>query len=103
MDRDDLLALMYDDEEPSKPVAAERNNLRTRHIRVGPIAYEVPTVEYAQMLEQLIQRQQEMLDQQRRMIDRLQVMVQGTRQFVRSQSSTLADLRYDLAARKETL
>lgn len=101
MDRDDLLALMYDDEEPSKPVVPDRTNLRTRHIRVGPIAYEVPTVEYVQMLEQLIQRQREMLDQHERVIGRLQTMVQGTRQFVRSQSSTLADLRSEII-RKET-
>jgi hypothetical protein len=101
-DRDDLLALMYDDETPTETVAPERSNVRTRHIRVGPIGYEVPTVEYVQMLEQLVQRQQEMLDQHRRAIDRLQVMLQGTRRFVRSQSTTLGDLRHEITRRDAT-
>ena len=103
-DRDDLLALMYNDDDEvtgSVPVLDTRN-VRTRFIRVGPIAYEVPTIEYVQTLERLLQRQQDVLDQQRRAIDRLQVMLQGTRNFVRSQSGVLGDLRHEIV-RKETL
>lgn len=101
-ERDALLALMYDDDTSPETIVPERTNLRTRVIRVGPIAYEVPTVEYLQMLEQLVQRQQDTLDQQRRAIDRLQVMLQNTRNFVRRQSSTVGDLRHEIT-RKETV
>lgn len=94
MDRDDLLAAMYnDDEAPAPKLPLEQGGLRTRKIRVGIVEYEVPTLEWVRHLEQLVQHQADMIEQQRRALDRLDALLRGTRNFVRRQTDNLFDLR----------
>ena len=93
MDRDDLLAAMYNDEEAKPSVPLEQSGLRTRKIRVGIVEYEVPTLEWVRHLEQMVQHQADMIEQQRREIDRLDALLRGTRNFVRRQTDNLYDLR----------
>lgn len=99
MDREDLLAAMYNDDEPINPPALRQTDLRSRKIRVGVVEYEVPTVEYVRQLEQLLIQQSNLLDQQRRTVDRLTAMLYGTRSFVRRQTGSLSNLNHELHRR----
>ena len=95
MDRDELLAAMYnDDAAPAPNMPLEQSGLRSRKIRVGIVEYEVPTMEWVRHLEQLVQHQADLLEQQRRSLDRLDGLLRGTRSFVRRQTDALSDLRH---------
>jgi hypothetical protein len=90
MDREQLLAAMYNDPDPvAKATPIEQTGLRSRKIRVGIVEYEVPTVEYVQQLERLVTQQADLLTQHRRTIDRVTAMLYGTRNFVRRQAESL--------------
>jgi hypothetical protein len=96
MNREDLLAAMYDDDAPDMPTIPIDNGI-SRRIRVGVIEYEVPTVDYVRRLEQIILQQAQTLEQQRRTINRIEGMLMGTRNYLRRHGDALSDLRYDMA------
>ena len=102
-DRDKILSLMYNDEpESDETVAGSEEKLvvstysRTKKVRVGAIEYEVPSVEYVARLESLLLRQGALLEKQRREIERLEQFMVGTRNFIRRQTSKIADLQEGL-------
>lgn len=99
MDRDELLATMYRDDEPDiQPAPSiDQRQMRSRKIRVGIIEYEVPTVEYVQHLEQIIAQQAQMLAQHRRVIARMESAAHGARNFLRHQADNIVDIRHELA------
>src|SRR5262245_32549881 len=90
MDRNDLLATMYqDDESTAAPVPIDQGDQRSRKIRVGIIEYEVPTMAYVRHLEQIITQQAQMLTQHRRSILRLENTARGTRNFINRQADMI--------------
>lgn len=97
-ERNQLLASMYDDEATILPVETDH---RIRTIRVGPISYEVPSLEYVRQLEQIIQQQRMMINQQQRAISRLEALMHGTRGFVRRHGEALNDLRFDVGRKAD--
>jgi hypothetical protein len=91
MDRNELLATMYQEDETDEAaqVSIEQGHQRSRKIRVGIIEYEVPTMEYMRHLEQIIMQQAQILAQQRRLITRIENGVHNTRSFVQRQANVL--------------
>ena len=89
MDKDQLLAAMFSDDEVKPSVPLEKSGARTRKIRVGIVEYEVPTLEWVRHLEQTVLHQADLLEQQRRELDRLGVMLRGTRNFIRRQTDAI--------------
>ena len=90
MDREQLLAAMYNDEaDVVKTTPIEQTGLRSRKIRVGIVEYEVPTMEYVHHLERLVTQQAETLTHLRRTNERITAMLYGTRNFVRRQTETV--------------
>jgi hypothetical protein len=110
MDHDDrsaVLAAMYQDDDD--PAAADQpintNRARTRKIRVGIIEYEVPTVEYTQQLETMIQHHARVIERQQRLIDRMAAMLNKSRSGQQGHLRQLDDLRLELSkkiGRRET-
>lgn len=99
-DRDALLSAMYDtEEEPEKKDNVQIDPTgfqKSRIVRVGPISYELPTLDYVNRLEQLIVRQGQLIERQRRQLERLQGAAIGTRNFIRRQTGRLQDMQNDL-------
>lgn len=101
-DKNELLAAMYNDDgdtpvtTTSKEPASISGFSRTRKIKVGIIEYEVPTVEYVNRLEQMINQQALLLDQQKQQIERLKGFVTSTRSFIRRQTNRLVEIQTDL-------
>ena len=85
MDRNELLATMYHDDEAdgTARVPIEQGHQRSRKIRVGIIEYEVPTMDALRHLEHTIAQQAQMLAQQRRLIARIESGTHTTRNLMR--------------------
>src|SRR6185437_13831020 len=97
IDRDQLLAAMYNSEEPDEVQKFREPEegigfSRTRKIKVGIIEYEVPTVEYVNRIELMITQQARVIEMQKRQIDRLKGAIVATRNFIRRQTGRIADL-----------
>jgi hypothetical protein len=96
-DRGALLAAMYQDDGQQDDGSETHVDVpgfnRSRIIKVGIIAYEVPTVEYVQRLEQLIANQSSIIGQQKQSIERLKAFVLSTRSFIRRQTSRITEMQ----------
>ncbi len=99
-DRDELLAAMYNSDEPEKQTTKEPDEgigfSRTRKIKVGIIEYEVPTVEYVNRLELMVMQQARVIETQRRQMERIKGSIMTTRNFIRRQTGRIADMQMEL-------
>ena len=99
-DRAAVLSAMYQDDgdHPTRSTTriADASVGRSRKIRVGIVEYEVPTPEYVQSLERLLQRQAVELAEQRQLITRLTAAVSQARHSYRSNAHALDAIRGEL-------
>lgn len=98
-----LLATMYDDEDeasqPSTTTAPQVGLRRTRIVKVGPIPYEVPTVDYVAYLEHHIQQQAKTLERQQAQIARLETLIAKSKRAQGSHARQMDDLRRELGTK----
>jgi len=99
-DRETLLSTMYDSDENEKPkkspIPGASDKIKSRRIVQGITRFDVPTVEYVDSLEKIIQSQNNVINQQSKSIKKLEFQMNMLKTNLKKDSNLINNMNREL-------